>query len=49
VDSPTSGYATVMYQIIKDKAGLEKEKDTEGRFDPELVVRASSLPGTGRK
>ncbi|MEV4016025.1 LacI family DNA-binding transcriptional regulator [Nonomuraea angiospora] len=29
--------------------GLEKEKDTEGRFDPELVVRASSLPGTGRK
>jgi ABC-type nitrate/sulfonate/bicarbonate transport system substrate-binding protein len=27
VDSPTSGYATVMYQIIKDKAGLEKDKD----------------------
>jgi ABC-type nitrate/sulfonate/bicarbonate transport system substrate-binding protein len=27
VDSPTSGYATVMYQIIKEKAGLEKDKD----------------------
>ena len=27
VDSPTSGYATVLYQIIKEKAGLEKEKD----------------------
>ena len=27
VDSPTSGYATVMYQIIKEKSGLEKEKD----------------------
>ncbi|MEX0751964.1 MAG: ABC transporter substrate-binding protein [Xanthobacteraceae bacterium] len=27
VDSPTSGYSTVLYQIIKDKAGLEKEKD----------------------
>ncbi len=27
VDSPTSGYATVLYQIVKDKAGLEKEKD----------------------
>jgi len=27
VDSPTSGYATVMYQIIKDKAGLEQGKD----------------------
>ncbi len=27
VDSPTSGYATVLYQIIKDKSGLEKEKD----------------------
>jgi ABC-type nitrate/sulfonate/bicarbonate transport system substrate-binding protein len=27
VDSPTSGYATVLYQIIKQKAGLEKGKD----------------------
>src|SRR6266508_1644128 len=27
VDSPTSGYATVLYQILKDKAGLEKDKD----------------------
>jgi ABC-type nitrate/sulfonate/bicarbonate transport system substrate-binding protein len=27
VDSPTSGYATVMYQIIKEKSGLEKDKD----------------------
>jgi ABC-type nitrate/sulfonate/bicarbonate transport system substrate-binding protein len=27
VDSPTSGYATVLYQIIKEKAGLEKDKD----------------------
>jgi ABC-type nitrate/sulfonate/bicarbonate transport system substrate-binding protein len=27
VDSPTSGYATVFYQIVKDKAGLEKDKD----------------------
>jgi ABC-type nitrate/sulfonate/bicarbonate transport system substrate-binding protein len=27
VDSPTSGYATVLYQIVKQKAGLEKGKD----------------------
>jgi ABC-type nitrate/sulfonate/bicarbonate transport system substrate-binding protein len=27
VDSPTSGYATVLYQIIKEKSGLEKDKD----------------------
>jgi ABC-type nitrate/sulfonate/bicarbonate transport system substrate-binding protein len=27
VDSPTSGYATVFYQIVKDKSGLEKDKD----------------------
>jgi ABC-type nitrate/sulfonate/bicarbonate transport system substrate-binding protein len=27
VDSPTSGYATVLYQIIKEKAGLEQDKD----------------------
>jgi ABC-type nitrate/sulfonate/bicarbonate transport system substrate-binding protein len=27
VDSPTSGYATVLYQIVKEKAGLEKDKD----------------------
>jgi ABC-type nitrate/sulfonate/bicarbonate transport system substrate-binding protein len=27
VDSPTSGYATVLYQIIKDKAGLVQDKD----------------------
>lgn len=27
VDSPTSGYATVLYQIIKNKAGLIQEKD----------------------
>jgi ABC-type nitrate/sulfonate/bicarbonate transport system substrate-binding protein len=27
VDSPTSGYATVLYQIVKDKAGLIQDKD----------------------
>lgn len=27
VDSPTSGYATVFYQIVKDKSGLVQEKD----------------------
>ncbi len=27
VDSPTSGYATVFYHIVKEKAGLEKDKD----------------------
>jgi ABC-type nitrate/sulfonate/bicarbonate transport system substrate-binding protein len=27
VDSPTSGYATVFYQIVKEKAGLERDKD----------------------
>jgi ABC-type nitrate/sulfonate/bicarbonate transport system substrate-binding protein len=27
VDSPTSGYATVLYQIVKDKAGLQQDKD----------------------
>lgn len=27
VDSPTSGYATVLYQIIKNKSGLIQEKD----------------------
>jgi ABC-type nitrate/sulfonate/bicarbonate transport system substrate-binding protein len=27
VDSPTSGYATVLYQIIKDKSGLVQDKD----------------------
>jgi ABC-type nitrate/sulfonate/bicarbonate transport system substrate-binding protein len=27
VDSPTSGYATVLYQIIKDKTGMVQEKD----------------------
>ncbi len=27
VDSPTSGYATVLYQIIKDKVGLVQDKD----------------------
>jgi ABC-type nitrate/sulfonate/bicarbonate transport system substrate-binding protein len=27
VDSPTSGYATVLYQIIKDKTGLVQDKD----------------------
>jgi ABC-type nitrate/sulfonate/bicarbonate transport system substrate-binding protein len=27
VDSPTSGYATVLYQIVKEKSGLEKDKD----------------------
>jgi LacI family transcriptional regulator len=25
--------------------GLEKEQDAQGRFDPELVIRATSLPG----
>ena len=27
VDSPSSGYATVLYQIVKDKSGLVQEKD----------------------
>jgi ABC-type nitrate/sulfonate/bicarbonate transport system substrate-binding protein len=27
VDSPTSGYATVLYEILKEKAKLEKDKD----------------------
>lgn len=27
VDSPTSGYATVLYQIIKNKTGMIQEKD----------------------
>ena len=39
VDSPTSGYATVLYQIVKDKAGLEKDKD----------YTTSSVGGTGAR
>lgn len=27
VDSPTSGYGTVMFKILKDKAGIEQKKD----------------------
>src|SRR4029450_5909442 len=37
VDSPTSGYATVLYQIIKDKAGLVQDKD----------YKTNSVGGTG--
>ena len=39
VDSPTSGYATVLYQIVKDKAGLEKDKD----------YTVASVGGTGAR
>jgi ABC-type nitrate/sulfonate/bicarbonate transport system substrate-binding protein len=39
VDSPTSGYATVLYQIVKDKAGLEKDKD----------YTTNSVGGTGAR
>ena len=39
VDSPTSGYATVLYQIVKDKSGLEKDKD----------YTTNSVGGTGAR
>ena len=39
VNSPTSGYATVLYQIVKDKAGLEKDKD----------YTTNSVGGTGAR
>ena len=39
VDSPTSGYATVLYQIVKEKAGLEKDKD----------YTTNSVGGTGAR
>ncbi len=39
VDSPTSGYATVFYQIVKEKAGLEKDKD----------YTTNSVGGTGAR
>ena len=39
VDSPTSGYATVFYQIVKEKSGLEKDKD----------YTTSSVGGTGAR
>ena len=39
MDSPTSGYATVLYQILKDKAGLEKDKD----------YKVISVGGTGAR
>ena len=39
VDSPTSGYATVFYQIVKEKSGLEKDKD----------YKTSSVGGTGAR
>jgi ABC-type nitrate/sulfonate/bicarbonate transport system substrate-binding protein len=39
VDSPTSGYATVLYQIVKDKAGLENGKD----------YTTNSVGGTGAR
>jgi ABC-type nitrate/sulfonate/bicarbonate transport system substrate-binding protein len=29
VDSPTSGYGTVLFKILKDKAGIEQKKDYE--------------------
>lgn len=37
VDSPTSGYATVLYQIIKNKTGMEQNKD----------YKLESVGGTG--
>src|SRR5262249_41771885 len=39
VDSPTSGYATVLYQIVKDKAGLIQDKD----------YKTLSVGGTGAR
>jgi ABC-type nitrate/sulfonate/bicarbonate transport system substrate-binding protein len=39
VDSPTSGYATVLYLIMKEKAGLEKDKD----------YTTNSVGGTGAR
>ena len=39
VDSPTSGYATVLYLILKEKAGLEKDKD----------YTTNSVGGTGAR
>ncbi|MFC5827277.1 substrate-binding domain-containing protein [Nonomuraea insulae] len=35
--------ATLGASAVRILLGLEEEKDTEGRFDPELVVRATSL------
>ncbi len=48
VDSPTSGYATVLYQIVKDKAGLEKDKDYTTLSVGGTGARVKSLKdGTG--
>ncbi len=48
VDSPTSGYATVFYQIVKDKSGLEKDKDYTTISVGSTGARVKSLKdGTG--
>lgn len=48
VDSPTSGYATVLYQIVKEKAGLEKDKDYTTLSVGSTGARVKSLKaGTG--
>ena len=48
VDSPTSGYATVLYQIVKDKAGLDKDKDYTTLSVGGTGARVKSLKdGTG--
>src|SRR5437868_2034646 len=43
VDSPTSGYATVLYQIIKDKAGLVQDKDYKTNSVGGTAGRVKSL------
>ena len=48
VDSPTSGYATVFYQIVKEKSGLEKDKDYTTNSVGGTGARVKSLKdGTG--
>jgi ABC-type nitrate/sulfonate/bicarbonate transport system substrate-binding protein len=49
VDSPTSGYATVFYQIVKEKSGLEKDKDYTTISVGSTGARVKSLKdGTGQ-
>ncbi len=48
VDSPTSGYATVFYQIVKEKSGLEKDKDYTTNSVGGTGARVKSLEGRHR-